>query len=178
MSSFNIDNDFEFDYSDDENILLDEAFLNEPIDTGLDVGEDGEVMQEMEATFEQGLQQRIDIGDLDPRNPRDKPLIQIGQEMDLLGLARDYIQDFLMKLRQKQDDDLMVLPFLNARYVANAKIYLDEVKGKSSPESIKTYIKTRNEEYKQTREGHSDEFPYLDAADFYRYIKIDENVFN
>ena len=132
----------------------------------------------MEATFEQGLQQRIDIGELDPRNPKDKPLIQIGQEMEYLGLARDYIQDFLMSLRAKQDDTLVALPFLNSRYVANAKVYLDEVEGKVTPKSMEDYIKRKNKEYKESRESQGDSFPYLDKVDFYRYVKIDQKILN
>ena len=181
MSSFTdeevlLEDDFEF--SDQGPILLDEDFLDRPIDVGIDIGQEGEVVQEMEATFEQGLQERIDIGDLDPRNPRDKPLIQIGQEMEYLGLVRDYIQDFLMNLRSKQDDTLMALPFLNSRYVANAKVYLDEVQGKVTPKSIEDYIKRKNKDYKESRESQGDNFPYLDKVDFYRYVKIDQKILN
>jgi hypothetical protein len=182
MSSF-IEDDFDFDdigegFSDDGPVLIDEDFLNRPIDVGLEVDEEGEVVQQMEATFEQGLQQRIDIGELDPRNPKDKPLIQIGQEMEYLGLARDYIQDFLMSLRAKQDDTLVALPFLNSRYVANAKVYLDEVEGKVTPKSMEDYIKRKNKEYRESRESQGDSFSYLDKVDFYRYIKIDQKILN
>jgi len=175
--SFFTDEEFDLDVYDDENILLDEDFLNQPIDAGLEIGPEGEVVQ-LEATFEQGLQKRIDIGELDPRNPRDKPLIEIGKEMDFLELARDYIQDFLLILRSKQDDELVILPFLNPRYVANAKVYLDSVKGKWKPESIRKYIMQKNKWYRTTREGQLDNFPYLNANDFFRYIKIDEKILN
>lgn len=170
--------ELEFEFSDDGPILIDEAFLQGPIDVGLEVDEEGEVQQQFEATFEQGLQERIDIGDLDPRNSKDKPLIQIGQELDYLGISRDYIQDFLLSLRSKQDDALVALPFLNSRYVANAKVYLDEVGGKVTPETLVSYIEKRNKEYKDSRESQGDSFPYLDKVDFYRYIQIDKKILN
>lgn len=164
-SSFTFDDD-NFEFSD-EHFVADDDFFNRPIDAGLEIDNEGQVEQQFEATFEQELQQKIDIGELDPRNARDKPLIQIGQEMELIGLSRDYIQTFLLELRAKQDDTLLALPFLNARYVANAKVYLDEVDGKVTPKSIEDYIKRRNREIEDLN---------LDKNDFYRYVKIDQKI--
>jgi len=175
-----MEDEFGFDnFDDEENILLDTDFLERPIDVGIDMDEEGEVQQQLETTFEQDLQQRIDIGTLDPYNPKDKPLIQIGTELDFIGLSRDYIQDFLLVLRAKQEQGkLDVLQFLNARYVANAKVYLDETDGKVDEASLTDYVNRRNMEYEKTREGEADNFPYLDKIDFYRYIKIDQTILN
>lgn len=197
MSSFIDDEDeYGFEFSD-ENVLVDEEFLQRPIDVGLEIGEEGEVVQEMEATFQEGLQKEIDIGELDPRNPKDKPLILIGQEMRYLNISEKSINDFLMGLRARQDDTLLALPYLNARYVTNAKVYLDEEAEKAdqnkrkklkkgdkgylehnTPKTMQAYIKRKNNEYKGRRESQGDPFPYLDKIDFYRYIKIDEKIFN
>jgi len=162
--------------------VIDEDFFQNPViedEEGIEIGEGGEVVQ-MQANYQEGLQEKIDIGELDPRKEEDKPLIEISKELNFLNLDGNYISQFLLKLRSKQREKrpLYILPFLNAKYVANAHLYLDTAKGEWSSKTMQKYIKEKNEWYKTTREGRVDSYPYLNATDFFRYVLIDEKYLN
>lgn len=171
------DNDFEEENFYNDNILLDEGFLNRPIedtDRGTPPPEDEVIEQEFGVNFREGMEKEIDMLKLDPRKEQDKPLVEISKEMEYMGLARDYIIGFLMNLRNMQtENNFKALPFLNARYLSNAYVFVASG-GKTNEESIKAYISDKNEWYKTLREGKLDKYPYLDQTDFYRYVLIVE----
>lgn len=117
---------------------------------------------QFEATFAEMQNKQVFGEALDARSQKDKPFIVLREAFLQLGQESTFIEKVFAELRQSK-----TFPFLNAIYVANARLFLKEHKLYSS-KNIETWVKNQNSRFGET---------YLEITDFFRYVKIGEKLF-
>lgn len=115
-----------------------------------------------EATFAEMQQKQVYGEQLDARSQKDKPFLLLRDALLRLGQDPKFIDDTIVQLRPSK-----VFPFLNATYVANAKVFYASGNIVDSA-SIKRWVTEVNKRFGKD---------YLDDVNFFRYLTICKKLF-
>jgi len=119
----------------------------------------------MEATFKEKQALQVFGEVLNARSAKDKPFLLLREAfINILGDVESnakFIDSVIVELRNAPS-----FPYLNAVYVANARLFLKEHKVYNT-KTIATYVNNMNKRF-----GAG----YLDINDFFRYIQIAQHI--